>query len=40
LGGIPKQHISNMENGKRPISLKMAKKLSKLFNVSIERFIS
>ena len=40
LGGIPKQHISNMENGKRAISLKMAKKLSKLFNVSVERFIS
>ena len=39
LGGIPKQHISNMENGKRAISLKMAKKLSKLFKVSIERFI-
>jgi len=40
LGGIPKQHISNMENAKRAISLKMAKKLSKLFNVSVERFIS
>ena|SRR5271157_2327432 len=39
LGGIPKQHISNMENGTRPISLKMAKKLSKIFKVSVERFI-
>jgi DNA-binding XRE family transcriptional regulator len=39
LGGIPKQHISNMENGKRPISLKMAKTLSKIFKVSVERFI-
>jgi len=39
LGGIPKQHISNMENGKRTISLKMAKTLSKIFKVSVERFI-
>src|SRR4030065_875636 len=36
LGGIPKQHISNMENGKRAISLKMAKNLSKIFKVSVE----
>ena len=39
LGGIPKQHISNMENGKRPISLKMAKSLSNIFRVSVEKFI-
>ena len=39
LGDIPKQHISNMENGKRAISLKMAKKLSKIFKTSVERFI-
>jgi len=39
LGGIPRQHISNMENGKRSISLNMAKKLSKLFKVSVEKFI-
>jgi len=39
LGGIPKQHISNMENDKRPISLKMAKKLSKILKTSVERFI-
>jgi DNA-binding XRE family transcriptional regulator len=39
LGGVPKQHISNMENDKRPISLKMAKTLSKIFKVSVERFI-
>ena len=37
LGGIPRQHISNMENGKRPISLNTAKKLAKLFNIPIER---
>jgi DNA-binding XRE family transcriptional regulator len=39
LGDFPKQHISNMENGKRAISLKMAKKLSKIFKTSVERFI-
>ena len=39
LGGIPKQHISNMENGSRPVSKITAKKLSKIFNVSVERFI-
>ena len=40
LGGIPRQHISNMENGKRPISLKTAKKLAKLFNIPIERLLT
>jgi DNA-binding XRE family transcriptional regulator len=39
LGGIPKQHISNMENGTREISKKMAIALSKLFEVSVEKFI-
>jgi DNA-binding XRE family transcriptional regulator len=39
IGGLPRQHISNMENGKRSISLNTAKKLSKLFKVSIEKFI-
>ncbi len=39
LGGIPKQHVSNMENGIRPISKNTAKKLAKIFNVSVERFI-
>ena len=39
LGGIPKQHISNMENGIRPISKITAKKLAKIFDVSVERFI-
>ena len=39
LGGVPKQHISNMETGKRPISKKMAISLSKIFIVSVERFI-
>jgi DNA-binding XRE family transcriptional regulator len=39
LGGIPKQHVSNMENGSRPISKITAKKLAKIFDVSVERFI-
>ena len=39
LGGIPKQHVSNMENGSRPISKITAKKLAKIFNLSVERFI-
>jgi DNA-binding XRE family transcriptional regulator len=39
LGGIPRQHISNMERGSRKISLKTAKRLADLFDVSIERFV-
>jgi DNA-binding XRE family transcriptional regulator len=39
LGGIPKQHISNMEKGSRQISKKTAIKLAKIFNVSVEKFI-
>ena len=39
LGGIPRQHISNMEHGRRSISLKMARKLSLLLGVPIEKFI-
>jgi len=39
LGGLPRQHISNMENGSRPISKRMALKLSRLFDVSVEKFI-
>jgi DNA-binding XRE family transcriptional regulator len=40
MGGIPRQHISNMENGKRPISLNTAKKLAKLFNIPIEKLLT
>ncbi len=40
LGGIPKQHISNMENDRRPISKKTALKLAKAFHVSVEKFIA
>jgi DNA-binding XRE family transcriptional regulator len=39
LGGIPKQFVSNMENGIRPISKKMALKLAELFEVSVAKFI-
>jgi DNA-binding XRE family transcriptional regulator len=40
LGGLPRQHVSNMENGIRPISKKIALKLAKLFDVSVEKFIA
>jgi len=40
LGGLPRQQVSNMENGIRPISKKTALKLAKLFDVSVEKFIS
>jgi DNA-binding XRE family transcriptional regulator len=40
LGGLPRQHVSNMENGQRPISKKIAMKLAKTFGVSVEKFIS
>ena len=39
LGGLPRQHISNMERGMRAISLATAKKLSAFFKVSVERFV-
>ena len=39
LGGVPRQHISNMEKGIRPISKKVALKLADIFKVSVEKFI-
>ena len=39
LGGVPRQHISNMERQIRSVSLKTARRLAKLFNVSPEKFI-
>ena len=39
LGGVARQEISKMETGKRAISKGTAKKLSRIFNVSVERFI-
>lgn len=39
LGGIARQEISKMETSARAISKKTAKKLSKIFDISVERFI-
>ncbi len=39
LGGLPRQHVSNMENGSRPISKRVALQLARLFDVSVEKFI-
>ena len=39
LGNVPRQHVSNMEKGIRPISKKTAMKLAEIFNVSVEKFI-
>ena len=39
LGGISRQNISHMERGIRPISKINAKKLAKIFEVSVENFI-
>ncbi len=39
LGNLPKQFVSNMENGIRPISKKTALKLSRIFKVSVAKFI-
>jgi len=39
LGGIPRQHVSNMERGIRSISLKTAQKLAQIFDVSVEKFL-
>ena len=33
MGGIPRQHISNMENGKRPIGKENAKRLAAALHV-------
>ena len=40
MGGLPRQHISNMERGIRPISVSNAKKLARIFNVPAERFLN
>lgn len=39
LGSISRQNISHMERGSRPISLKTAKSLAKIFKVSVEHFV-
>jgi DNA-binding XRE family transcriptional regulator len=40
LGGLPRQTVSNMECGKRAVSLATAKKLAVIFNVPASRFLS
>jgi DNA-binding XRE family transcriptional regulator len=39
LGGLTRQYVSGMEHGSRGISKTMAKKLSKLFDIPVERLI-
>ena len=39
LGRFTRQNISNMENGHKPISKAVAKKLSQIFDVSVEKFV-
>ncbi|WP_446008462.1 helix-turn-helix transcriptional regulator [Candidatus Electrothrix sp.] len=39
LGNVPRQLVSNMERGKRAISLATAKKLAAIFNVPASRFL-
>ncbi len=39
LGNFTRQNVSDIERGRRSISKEVAKKLSALFNVSVERFI-
>lgn len=39
LGNFSRQNVSAIENGHRGISKTVAKKLSKIFNVPIDRFL-
>jgi DNA-binding XRE family transcriptional regulator len=39
LGGLSRQNISNMEYGRRPISRRMAVRLSAYFGVSVDKFV-
>ena len=39
LTGIPQRHISEMENGKRPIGKEMAKRFGKALNISYKVFL-
>ena len=39
LGGVLCQHVSNMERGIRPVSMKTARKLAKIFKVSPGKFV-
>lgn len=37
--GVKASFVSDMENGRRAVSKQMAKTLSKLFGISVERFV-
>jgi ribosome-binding protein aMBF1 (putative translation factor) len=39
MTGIPQRHISEMENGKRPIGKEMAKRLGKALNINYKVFL-
>ncbi len=39
LGGVTRQNVCHMENGRRPISRSMAMRLSRLFGASADKFI-
>ena len=39
LGATPRQHVSNMERGIRPVSLKTARKLAQIFKISPGKFV-
>ncbi|HAJ27430.1 MAG TPA: XRE family transcriptional regulator [Syntrophus sp. (in: bacteria)] len=39
LTGIPQRHVSEMENGKRPLGKEMAKRLGKAMNISCKVFL-
>jgi DNA-binding XRE family transcriptional regulator len=39
LGGLSRQWISDIENGRRPVSKEIAKNLSEIFRTSVEKFL-
>ena len=39
MGGVPRQHISNMENGKRPIGKESAKRLAAALHTDYRVFL-
>lgn len=39
MTGIPQRHLSEMENGKRPVGKEMAKRLGKALNVGYKVFL-
>ena len=39
VGGVPRQHISSMETGNRPIGKEMAKRLAAALNTSPMKFL-